>query len=671
MFCRNCGTKIDDKLKFCPNCGTMVRSEEIEGTVIERKYNRKFLYILLEALLLIVVGLGIIFLIKHNSADQTDQNVNSYEEVDKEIYILMSSEDYETASLDEKTSMIISELHEMEQNGKVLEDSICYIEDINTIWFKYGDGFENGVMLEEFTDGFSGKAEVDDYVVEWSEDIPRETNPKVEFQNADYPYMEKDVENLNLKAKYMFGLCDSNDVTSSYYKYLEFYQTNQTVWNEQYLQTEIDDFCTIDDFKTGLMGYNIVFIEEHGTYNSEKMPLICTREEFDNSKYGDDREHLATVILNGKKYWLIKPSFFEKYYGDNKLNNTIIWIGSCHGYQYDALTDAITSCGAEAVIGYDESVLTSYDSCLQEGFVYSLMYGSTVYEALEFSQTVWKSDDKSWYNALGENGKKWIDSVKLTLKKAAKAKIHPGGEDTILIKLSERKNDENRKIQLVIYMMESDEISKAIKNKSVKISVSNSDLNVVGNESVTDTEGIVMFEFNTNVPELVLNTDITLHVDGYEDYVISNYGMYVQGTQINEAEAFMKEVKGQEETVINKYEVFEINLTWEEAEEYCKNIGGHLATITSQEEQDEIYGLLSNGEYQAYWLGANVLGGEWKWITGEEFSYQNWDYGEPNRGEEGMCLQIYVSNGCWDDTWIDGDKGGGYKRHGFICEYEQ
>lgn len=124
-------------------------------------------------------------------------------------------------------------------------------------------------------------------------------------------------------------------------------------------------------------------------------------------------------------------------------------------------------------------------------------------------------------------------------------------------------------------------------------------------------------------------------------------------------------------TVVNKYEVFEMNLTWDEAKAYCENFGGHLATITSEKEQNVVYDLLENGEYGAYWLGANVSNGKWNWITGEEFGYQNWDAGEPNRGEEGMCLQMYEVNGHWDDTWLNGDKGGGYKEHGFVCEYEQ
>mgnify|MGYP001851708203 CR=1 FL=1 len=122
----------------------------------------------------------------------------------------------------------------------------------------------------------------------------------------------------------------------------------------------------------------------------------------------------------------------------------------------------------------------------------------------------------------------------------------------------------------------------------------------------------------------------------------------------------------------SRYQVFEMDLTWEEAKEFCENNGGHLAVITSAEEQKEVYSLIQNSQYEAYWLGGSVKDGSWQWITGEPFSYSLWDSGEPNESEEDMHLQMYRDNGTWDDTWNDGDHGtGGIMNHGFICEYEE
>lgn len=124
-------------------------------------------------------------------------------------------------------------------------------------------------------------------------------------------------------------------------------------------------------------------------------------------------------------------------------------------------------------------------------------------------------------------------------------------------------------------------------------------------------------------------------------------------------------------TDLNKYSVVEGDFTWEEAECYCTENGGHLLTINSVEEQENIEKLITGRLNESFWLGAEKVDGEWKWITGESFDYQNWDEGEPNNNEDGMKLQIYEKNGLWDDTWNEGDRGGGIKTQGLICEWEE
>ena len=131
--------------------------------------------------------------------------------------------------------------------------------------------------------------------------------------------------------------------------------------------------------------------------------------------------------------------------------------------------------------------------------------------------------------------------------------------------------------------------------------------------------------------------------DGATEIISSNLDVYDrQGKLI---------VKGAASA--NTYEVFDINMTWDEAKVYCEEQGGHLVTITSEAEQQKVYGLIKDRKNEAYWMGASVTGSEWKWVTGEPFDYQLWSPGEPNESEEGMCLQMFLENGCWDDTWID------------------
>lgn len=125
------------------------------------------------------------------------------------------------------------------------------------------------------------------------------------------------------------------------------------------------------------------------------------------------------------------------------------------------------------------------------------------------------------------------------------------------------------------------------------------------------------------------------------------------------------------------YQVYDTPMTWYEAKAYCESLGGHLATITSSNEQTFITTLINDKSMRSYFLGALKIEGKWSWVTDESFSYTNWYPNEPNGS--GNCLQIFrIDNGYdamnngWDNTWNDGDHGGGIKLKdiGFICEWD-
>jgi hypothetical protein len=85
--------------------------------------------------------------------------------------------------------------------------------------------------------------------------------------------------------------------------------------------------------------------------------------------------------------------------------------------------------------------------------------------------------------------------------------------------------------------------------------------------------------------------------------------------------------------------------TWTTARTNCSNMGGHLVTITSSGEQSFLYGLWPSG-----WIGLTdeVVEGTWRWVTGETYSYTNWNSGEPNNSGNEDYVQ-FVSNGRWND----------------------
>jgi hypothetical protein len=85
--------------------------------------------------------------------------------------------------------------------------------------------------------------------------------------------------------------------------------------------------------------------------------------------------------------------------------------------------------------------------------------------------------------------------------------------------------------------------------------------------------------------------------------------------------------------------------TWTTARQNCINMGGHLVTVTSSAENSFIFGVWPSG-----WIGLTdeVTEGTWKWVTGETYSWSNWNSGEPNNAGNEDYIQ-FVSGGKWND----------------------
>ena len=122
------------------------------------------------------------------------------------------------------------------------------------------------------------------------------------------------------------------------------------------------------------------------------------------------------------------------------------------------------------------------------------------------------------------------------------------------------------------------------------------------------------------------------------------------------------------------YHIFDMDniKTWSDAKTFCESQGGYLATITSQEENDFLYNYIKSEGYSSAYFGLtdSEREGAWVWSNGEEVSYINWHYGEPNaeNSEEDYALFYYKYD---DGTWNDGDFGNRTVNSGtaFICEW--
>jgi hypothetical protein len=112
------------------------------------------------------------------------------------------------------------------------------------------------------------------------------------------------------------------------------------------------------------------------------------------------------------------------------------------------------------------------------------------------------------------------------------------------------------------------------------------------------------------------------------------------------------------------------NMVWADAKKACEGLSAHLATITSANEQVFIETHLltgvANPARSDYFIGGMQAAQNlnWKWITGEVWSYEKWLPGEPS--SEGYLL-INPNPNYYFGTWWDA--GSTYFGQGYICEW--
>ncbi|MBI5848814.1 MAG: hypothetical protein HZB31_12880 [Nitrospirae bacterium] len=121
------------------------------------------------------------------------------------------------------------------------------------------------------------------------------------------------------------------------------------------------------------------------------------------------------------------------------------------------------------------------------------------------------------------------------------------------------------------------------------------------------------------------------------------------------------------------YELIDNSLTWYEARDaavtmFYNGRQGHLATITSSDENAFVVSQWPGiGNGTEVWIGGTdeASEGDWRWITGETWSYDNWNSGEPNNVGSGENCLDYKDDGAqgWNDAACD-------SQFWYLVEYE-
>lgn len=119
------------------------------------------------------------------------------------------------------------------------------------------------------------------------------------------------------------------------------------------------------------------------------------------------------------------------------------------------------------------------------------------------------------------------------------------------------------------------------------------------------------------------------------------------------------------------YEAISENITWTRANSVVSAAGsGYLATITSQAENDFIINAFGGPTPTAYYLlggfqsaGSSGPSGGWHWVSGEPWSFANWNTGEPNDAGNENVLTFWAYSTKWNDI------GDAVSTLGYVVEY--
>jgi len=94
------------------------------------------------------------------------------------------------------------------------------------------------------------------------------------------------------------------------------------------------------------------------------------------------------------------------------------------------------------------------------------------------------------------------------------------------------------------------------------------------------------------------------------------------------------------------YQVVGIGFSWVDSRDSAIALGGYLVSIHSQAENDFVQSLLPGGyPITEAWIGGFERNGEndWQWVSGEPWTYTNWNAGEPSNGCSPTCVLLPFS----------------------------
>ena len=345
-------------------------------------------------------------------SDLTSEEYESEEYVDSTITELLSSEAFQSSDDINKKQMVKDLLQDLSQrsysesNGSyITECSIWYDEETNRYYFSYGTGSQGSISFDIPVEGCIGT-----YIEEDSDS-----------NSQTLTSLDEEVDNniAETKGIIMYGITENLN-TDEYTRY----EKLADVFEPFGFKISICN-ATVDNFKQGLLDYDFIDIECHGSLKKElilnsakslsfeSVPVFVTFEKVNSEtdkKYRNDlnshridKTYFAQAgdLKAARTLYEITPQFFEHYYSDNKLKGSLTWLGCCEGYgvtnnEVPALSLAFKHSGSDAILAHVNEVFSGYDFDLMKYTLAYMINGDSFKDALAKAENEVGSDDGIW-----------------------------------------------------------------------------------------------------------------------------------------------------------------------------------------------------------------------------------------------------------------------------------
>ena len=316
----------------------------------------------------------------------TETNNSELKSVFERIRTVKYSDEYSSLSNQDRIDWLLAELNEIVENGTdtysynlIKADSLRYDSFCNCVFFTMYFGCEAMIQV----------------------DLPNYELADTGGSSSARTHVEGDYEGDVLILFDYYDHYDSNapdDVDGGY-------EAIKEEIEEEGYSVAIDYNFTVGDLRTIMENREMIVFACHGSTDTTQRSFIYNDEDINITTTATTLDLTEGRLVPTDSGYCVTPEFFDKYCA-GKLNDTIIFLGSCYAFGEDGNTNTslgatFETCGAAATIGCINSVYVRYPMDLFEEFSLEILDHNTVEETYNYALSEVGENDAVWYQNNG------------------------------------------------------------------------------------------------------------------------------------------------------------------------------------------------------------------------------------------------------------------------------